>query len=74
MSAGVFQALIKAFQLPLALKLREKSITLKSGERKERKKKNLTAISKDFHLNPPKAIGSAVCCKGESEENSGGAR
>lgn len=40
MSAGVFQTLVKAFQLPLALKLREKSITLKSGERKERKKKS----------------------------------
>lgn len=25
------------------------------------------AISKDFQLNPPKAIGSAFCCKGESE-------
>lgn len=73
MSACVLPALVKDFQLLHTSKLTEKSITQKK-QRKEGKERSLRATSKDFHLNPAKAIGTASCCNRESEEKSGTAR
>lgn len=44
-----------------AIKLAEKSVADKAEEGKEG---SLMAASKDFHLNPSKAIDIAFCCKG----------